>query len=251
MIMRRFWILTRALMTIQFRNASTLFWSFAFPIGIVLLYGAIWGNQEFNGVRGIDWLMVGIIVLNIMSSGFMGDSAWLTDSRERGILLRIRATPLPAIDLISAYVLTRLVLVVLQTAAIAAVAILAYGASIPLGGLLPALLFVIFGGLVFIVLGQAIAAVAPNMGACIAIGQALFFPLMFVSNLFMPLEIMPFWVGLIAAWTPAFMLVDALRPLLMPSEALQQLSVNMIGLTVYLIAGIALSARFFGWAPRR
>jgi ABC-2 type transport system permease protein len=249
--MKRFWIMTRAMMTIQFRNKSTLFWSFAFPIGIILLYGAIWGQQTFSGVRGIDWLMVGVIVLNIMSSGFMGDSAWLTDSRERGILQRIRATPLPAIDLISAYILTRLGLVIVQSLAIAGVAIVIFGARIPLEGLLPALLFIIFGGLVFITLGQAIASVAPTMGACIAIGQVLFFPLMFVSNLFMPLDIMPFWVSWIGMWTPAFMLVDLMRPFLMPSEALQQLWINLVGLMAYLIAGIALSARFFSWAPRR
>lgn len=249
--MRRFWILFRSLLTIQLRNTSTLFWSFAFPIGVILLYGAIWGGQEVNGVRGIEWLMVGVIVLNVMSSGFMGDSAWLTDSRERGILQRIRATPLPSLDLITGYVLTRLVIVLLQTVAIAGVSMLVYGARLPLEGVLPALLFIVFGGLVFIVLGQTIAAAAPSMGACVAIGQALFFPLMFISNLFMPLEIMPFWVALIAIWTPAFMLVDSIRPLLMPTEAVQQLWVNLLGLAIYLAAGVALCSRFFGWAPRR
>lgn len=48
------------------RNRATLFWNFAFPIGLILLYGVIWQPQ-------IAWLAVGIVALNLMSSGLLGD----------------------------------------------------------------------------------------------------------------------------------------------------------------------------------
>ncbi|MEO7912452.1 MAG: hypothetical protein ABIV47_22625, partial [Roseiflexaceae bacterium] len=65
--MRRFLILAKANMLMNVRNRTTLFWNFAFPIGLILLYGQLWPSV-------ISWLTAGIVVLNIMSSGLLGDS---------------------------------------------------------------------------------------------------------------------------------------------------------------------------------
>jgi hypothetical protein len=92
------------------------------PIGLILLYGMLWPSV-------ISWLTAGIVVLNIMSSGLLGDSTRLTNLRERGILRRVQATPLPTWQLIAAYVVMRLLLVLAQCAAIIATAVLAYGAE--------------------------------------------------------------------------------------------------------------------------
>jgi ABC-2 type transport system permease protein len=54
-----------------------------------------------------------------------------------------------------------------------------------------ALPLAIVGGLVFLALGQLISAIAPNSSAAGAIGQVVYFPLMFVSNLFLPIEQLP------------------------------------------------------------
>src|SRR5689334_1799124 len=147
--MRRFLVLAKANMLMNVRNRTTLFWNFAFPIGLILLYGVLWP-------AAIAWLAVGILVLNIMSSGLMGDATRLTNLRERGILRRVQATPLPTWQLIAAYVVTRLLLVLAQSAAIIATAVLAYGAEFTWGGLAVALPLAIVGGLVFLMLGQLV-----------------------------------------------------------------------------------------------
>ena len=81
--MKRFLILTKANMLMNMRNRTTLFWNFAFPIGLIVLYGVIWPDA-------ISWLAAGIVVLNLMSSGMLGDATRLTDLRERGVLRRVR-----------------------------------------------------------------------------------------------------------------------------------------------------------------
>src|SRR4051794_15007772 len=185
--MRRFLILAKANMLMNVRNRTTLFWNFAFPVGLILLYGLLWPSA-------ISWLTAGIVVLNIMSSGMLGDSARLTNLRERGILRRVQATPLPTWQMIGAYVVARLLLVLAQSAAIVATAVLVYGAEFTWGGLATALPLAIVGGLVFLALGQMISAIAPTSGAANAIGQVLYFPLMFLSNLFLPIDQMPGWL---------------------------------------------------------
>src|SRR4051812_34624170 len=225
-IMRRFLVLAKANMLMNVRNRTTLFWNFAFPIGLILLYGLLWPNV-------ISWLAAGIVVLNIMSSGLLGDSTRLSNLRERGILRRVQATPLPTWQLIAAYVVTRLLLILVQSAAILSTAVLVYGAEFTWSGLLVALPLAIVGGLVFLALGQLISAIAPNSGAAGAIGQVVYFPLMFVSNLFLPLEQLPAWMVRISQWTPATMLVDLIRPALVPIPEQQSMLFTLVGLAVY------------------
>ena len=242
--MRRFLILAKANLLMSLRDRTTLFWNFAFPIGLILLYGVLWSSA-------ISWLTAGIVVLNIMSSGIVGDSARLTTLRERGILRRVQATPLPTWQLIAAYVLTRLVLVLAQSAAIVATAVLVYGAEFTWSGLATALPLAIVGGLVFLALGQLISAIAPTSGAANAIGQVVYFPLMFVSNLFLPIDQMPGWLARVSQWTPATMLVDMVRPALVPVPAHQATLFNLAGLAAYGCVALFLAARLFRWEPRK
>jgi ABC-2 type transport system permease protein len=242
--MKRFLILTRANLLMNIRNRTAFFWNLAFPIGLIVLYGLIWP-------QAIAWLTAGVVVLNLMSSGLLGDSAQLTSLRELGVLRRVRATPLPAWQMIASYVIARLALVLVQSAAIVATAVLLYGASFTVGGLVAALLLALVGGLVFLLLGQVIASVAPTNAAAGAISQAIYFPLMFVSNLFLPIEQLPAWLAGIIRWTPATMLVDMVRPVLLPVPAAQPAWVNAVGLAVYGLAALVVAARLFQWEPRR
>jgi ABC-2 type transport system permease protein len=235
---------------VNLRNRTTLFWNFAFPLGLMVIYGMIWGNESFGAVNAVAWLAVGVAVLNIMSSGFVGDASWLTHMRDQGILQRVRATPLPTIQLVGAYTLVRLILISGQTAAILALAVVGFGAYFDPGGLALAGVSVLFGATVFVSMGQAIAAIAPSASAATAIGQAAYFPLMFLSNLFLPADQLPNWLAELSHWLPAAMLVDLIRPLLLPIPSAQALWFNLIGLMLYGTLSILIATRYFRWQPR-
>jgi ABC-2 type transport system permease protein len=249
--MQRLLILTRSILLMKLRNRATLFWGFAFPVGLIVLYGAIWGGQQFGPVRAMTWLMVGVVVLNIMASAFVGDSGWLADARSRGILQRVHAAPISSATLISAYILARLVLMLLQSALIMAVAIIAFGAEISWAGLLLGVPWMLFGALVFIAIGQAIGAATPSLAATTVVGQALYFPLMFLSNLFMPIDLMPAWLAAIARWNPAYLLVDLLRPTFTLVPADHATWVKLACLLGYGLLGMIIAAATFRWEPRR
>jgi ABC-2 type transport system permease protein len=249
--MRRFIILTDALLRITLRERATLFWGFAFPVGLILLYGAIYGQGEQGGIRAITWLALGIVVLNIMAAGLVAESGQLADARERGLLLRLHATPLPPLHLVGASILVRLIITLLQSAVVLAAAVFGFGAQLEAGHLALGFAVALVGALVFFALGQAIGAAAPGARAAFAIGQACYFPTIFVSNLFVPTALLPAWLVGVARFTPAYMLVDVLRPAFVPAVVPSQpLALDLIGLAVYAILGILLTARFFGWAPR-
>ena len=51
-------------------------------------------------------------------------------------------------------------------------------------------------------------------------------------------------------WTPAAMLVDMLRPALLPVPAAQPAAINALGLACYGLLALVLAARLFRWEPR-
>jgi ABC-2 type transport system permease protein len=248
--MRRLIQLTRSLLLINLRNRTSLFWNLLFPIGVLLINGLIIVGQSPFAAEAAAWLAIGVVVMNIMSSGLLGDAAWLTNMRDQGILQRVRATPLPSAVLVVAYGLVRLALIAVQSAAILAVAMLAFGASFTWGGLAAGALWAMLGACVFILLGQALAGVAPSASAALVIGQAVYFPLMFISNLFLPSEMLPGWLADVGRWTPALMLVDLVRPALVAVPPAQAAWLNALGLLVYGALGLLIAARLFRWEPR-
>jgi ABC-2 type transport system permease protein len=248
--MRRFWIVFRALLTMMVRDRETLVANVILPIGLLLLLGSIFNSTGSEGaINAAEWLLAGILVQNIMTAGFSGDMSWLTSTRDRGILMRVRATPLPTWTLIASYLLVRLLLVLAQSAIITAIAIVALDVEIAWANVAPALAIVLFGSVVFLVLGQAIAAVAPNAQAANAIANIVFFPLLFLSKLV--ISALPPTLEQISRWNPAYMLVDLLRPALIPIPAMQSTWINLVGLLCYGVIGLWLAARFFRWEPKR
>lgn len=249
--MRRITTLAAMLMRINLRNGATLFWNFAFPLGLLVLYGYVFGAQAGGSVEVVAWLAVGVVALNMMSGGMVGDSAWLTSMRDQGMLQRVRATPLPTWALVSAYLSVRLALIIAQSAAILGVAVLVFGVQFTWSGLLGALLASLLGATVFIAIGQAIAGAAPSASAALAMAQTLYIPLMFISNLFLPAEQLPAWLAAISRWTPAYTLVDLLRPLLLSIPPAQALLTNLALLVAYGAAALLIATFCFRWEPRR
>ena len=249
--MRRLRTLSGGLLLMELRHPSVLFWNFAFPIGLLILNSLIFGGSGDELAAMAGWLTAGIIVLNIMASAFLGDASRLVHVREQGILQRVQASPLPAGILVLAYTGVRLLLVLLQSAVITAIAVVALGARFAPVDVIIAGLVALFGAMAFVLMGQALAAIAPSVGAATAFGNMIYFPLMFVSNLFLPLEMLPNWIVELARWTPAFMLVDLLRPALTGASSGQAVLFNLLGLAVCGLVGLLIAARWFRWEPWR
>ncbi len=248
--MRRFWTMARALLLMHLRERETLFWFFIFPVGLLLLLGAAFAGPDERG-GAAAWLMAGVLVQNVMAAGLNGDAAWLAGMRDRGVLTRLRAAPLPSTTLVGAYLTVRLGLVLLQSILIVGTSLAVFGVRPTWTGIAPATVAVLVGAIVFLLAGQAVAAVAPTESAANTIANMLFFPLLFLSNLVVDADAFPTWLATIARWLPASMLVDLVRPALTTKPAVQAAWLNLAGLLGYGLLALAIVARWFRWEPRR
>ena len=62
--MRRWLMLTKALLLMQLRNKMTLFWNLFFPLSLLMIYTLIFGQAQMGGASYVTWILPGVIVLN-------------------------------------------------------------------------------------------------------------------------------------------------------------------------------------------
>jgi ABC-2 type transport system permease protein len=241
--MRRFLIFTKAMFLIHLRNREVLFWNFAFPVFLMLIYGTIMGAY-------IAWMTPGVIVLNALSFGLVSSAAVLVEMREKGILRRLRATPLPANQLLGAYLIVNLLLGMGQGAVILLAAVLLYHVPLTAAGVLLGAPMIIAGALTFLALGQIISGLAPKAGVATAAGLTVYFGLMFISDLIFPLSQLPAWLQRVVTYLPSYLVAQLVRSPLIEGMLDPLWLAHLGGLALYAVAASLIAARVFRWDPR-
>jgi ABC-2 type transport system permease protein len=248
--MKRLFILTRSLFLSYVREPQTLFWNLVFPIVLLVIYRLVFGSGIVDGVGYMTWVVPGIVVLNILSFGMIGSSAFMAQMREKGVLRRLQATPVPAQVLFAAYVAVNLIACLMQTAVVMAFSWVAFGWQTTLAGLLMSLPMIVIAVIAAVALGQCISSLAPKPGAALAIGQLLYFPQMFIAGLVLPFDMLPAWLQNVARWLPAYPVGDLVRAPLMDGQLSDDLLRNLMLIAAYTAIAGLLATRFFRWEAK-
>jgi ABC-2 type transport system permease protein len=235
---------------IHIRNRITLFWNMVFPLFMLVVYTLIFSSAEMGGSTYMNWLMPGVIVLNILAYGLMSSSTMLVIMRENGVLLRLHATPVPAAVLIGAYLIVNVLFALIQSACILLAASLLFDYQLGLGGLLKAFPMIVAAVVVSVALGQIVSGVAVKAGVAVALGQILYFSQMFITDMVFPVENLPAWLQQAARYLPGYAITQLVRPPLMLGEWSAAAGPNLLLVAGYTLAGAALAALLFRWAPR-
>ena len=241
--MKRFLILTKAMTLMHLRNGYVLFWNFAFPVLLMVIYGAIMSQY-------MDYMTPGVIVLNALSFGLVSSSTMMLEMREKSILRRLQATPLPAGQLIGSYLLVNIIIGILQSTLIILSGVLLYKTPITFPGLLLAYPMILAGLLAFMALGGIISGVTAKSSAATAIGMTIYFLLMFISDMIFPLDMLPAWLQRITAYLPAYPVAQLVRSAMLDATLDPKWITNMLLLLAHGIGATLIAARLFRWEPK-
>ncbi len=241
--MKRFLILTKAMTLMHLRNGYVLFWNFAFPILLMVIYGAV--MSQF-----MDYMTPGVIVLNALSFGLVSSSTMMLEMREKGVLRRLQATPLPAVQMIGSYLLVNIVIGVLQSTLIIIAGVLLYKVPLSATGLLLAYPMILIGMLAFMALGGIISGVSAKSGSATAIGMTVYFLLMFISDMIFPLDMLPAWLQNIVPYLPAYPVAQLVRSAMLEATLDPKWLSQILLLAVYGIAATFIAAKLFRWEPK-
>jgi len=241
--MKRFLILTKAIFLMHLRNGFVLFWNFAFPVLLMLIYGVVMSQY-------MDYMTPGVIVLNALSFGLVGSSNMMLEMREKSVLRRLQASPLPAGQLIGSYLLVNLLIGILQSTLIIIAGVLLY--KVPVSGLSLALAYpmILAGLLAFMALGGIISGVAAKAGTATAVGMTIYSSLMFISDMVFPLDMLPNWLRNVVPYLPAYPVVQLVRSALLDAALDPKWIAHLLLLATYGIGATFIAAKLFRWEPK-
>jgi ABC-2 type transport system permease protein len=248
--MKRFLVLTKALLLMHLRNRATLFWNLAFPVFLLVIYSQIFGAMDVGSINFMAWVVPGVVVFNILTFGLLSSGTLMVNMREKGVLRRLQASPIPAGQLMGSYLLVNVLIALLQSTIILVFAALVFRTPLTLDGALRALPMIVFGILAFVALGQVISGVAATAGVAVAIGQILNFSQMFITDMIMPMDMMPEWIQKVAPYLPAYATVQLVRPPLVEGSFSPDLWSNLLLMVAYTAVAALVAARLFRWAPQ-
>lgn len=245
MLIRQAWFETKLL----FRGLDNVFWTLAFPLLFIVLFGFLYGDLvwfEDTGVRAIDYILPGILVMAIMVTGIMQTAIGFAEERERGIYRRLSITPLKPSAILGGQILHRYVLVLVQTLIIFAVGMLAFGVRIA-GSVFWTWVIITFGALCFLALGFFLAGLIKSAKAANAITMVVFFMFLFLGGVFFPGEMMPEFLATLSGFLPSTLLNDGLREVTILGHGIGSAWQQLLGIGIWFIVALLGSIKLFRW----
>jgi len=240
--------LTLTTFKLYLREPIGAFFTLAFPAMLVLLFGAIYGNEPtplFGGRGTMDVSMPAYTALILGTVGLMSVPITTAGYREQGILRRFRATPMRPLTYIAADVITNLTMTVLGMGVVVLLGWVLYRVRFE-GQIVLVLCAVVLSGLAISSVGYLIASLAGTARMAQIIGMVLFYPMMFLSGAGMPIEVLPESIRRFSTYLPLTYVVRLLRGAWF-GEPWREHWLEAVILGVILLVCGGLAARYFRW----
>jgi ABC-2 type transport system permease protein len=228
------------------RNPSAAFFNFLLPLLFLAIFGAIFADDPDN----LEVIVPGIAAMSVMSSTFSALAHNIVSLRDRGILKRVRGTPLPASAYFSAIAGGAITNTAIQVGLVTAAGNVIFGVGWPQdwGAYV---VFAVAGVICFAALGVALAHVIPNVDSAAAYVNAVFLPAIMISGVFFEQEDGPAFLREIAQVLPLTHVIEGLSGALIDGESVADNAGALGVIALWAIVGIVLAVRGFSWESRR
>jgi ABC-2 type transport system permease protein len=236
------------------RNRQSQFFTLALPILFLVIFASVFRNGTVQVPGGristSVYYVPGIMALGVIAACFANLVASVTAQRERGVLKRRRATPVPAAAIITGRVLVAIVLAVVMAAVLLGIGWAAYGAYVPGRTALALAVTVVIGAASFCCLGYALTSLIRNEDTAQPVTQALLLPLYFISGVFVAVSILPHWLADVGEIFPVRHLANALLIAYNPhTSGLGFAGLDLLIVAAWGAAGLLVALRTFSWQP--
>jgi len=244
--MRGLVALTKTETTLFFREPAAVFFTLAFPIMLLLIFGTIFGNEpsaELNGWGSMDASVQGYIAMIIGTVALIGIPVTIASYREFGVLKRLKATPLRPFTVILAHVLVNALFTAIGIALLILIGKIVYDLRMPEAPFAVAVAAAI-GYLAFSTFGFVLAGLFPTARTAQAVGSVIYFPQLFLSGAALPHEM---FSDTLRAWTEPLPMTQVVELI---SDLWRGEGWNVTALAITTVIGLVsavVAARIFRW----
>lgn len=246
--MKSFWKLTLAECKLYFRFPIAAFFTLALLPMILLILGAIFGNDPssvYGGKGFLDWAVPGFIALVIAISAIMSLPMAVTNYRERGILRRYRATPVSPAAVLGAQLVTQFAMTILGMLFLILIGKVLF--NLQFGGNIASVLAAFtLGCMSFFSIGMLLAGVLPNTRVGTIIGNVILQPMVYLSGVTIPKEVMSEGMQKAINFNPLTHVVTLMQGM-WRGDAWSQHQTEVVILGAVLVVAGIIAVRVFRW----
>lgn len=199
-----------------------------------------------RGARYIDFLIPGLIGLNLMGSNLWGIGFVIVQNRNRKLLKRFAATPLRRSHYLLAFALSRLLFLVVEVALLLLFAVFVFDVHIH-GSLLGVGLVALSGGLCFAGVALLVAARPESVEVASGWMNLVMLPMWLLSGSFFSYERFPTFLHTPIRALPLTALNDALRAVINEGAALWQTWPQLAVLAAWGVLCFVVALKIFRW----
>jgi len=198
------------------------------------------------GSRYIDWLIPGLLGMNIMGTGLWGIGFSIVQARTRKLLKRFLATPMVRSQYLLAHLLARLAFLALEVSALMVFAWLVF--RVPMRGSLAAFVAVaLLGALSFGGLGLLLASRARTIEGVSGLMNFAMLPMWVLSGVFFSSANFPAVMQPVIHALPLTALNDGLRGVMLDGRSLARLGPEILVLSAWGLICFGVALRIFRW----
>jgi ABC-type multidrug transport system permease subunit len=198
------------------------------------------------GSRYIDFLIPGLLGMNLMGSAIWGMGFAIVDARRKKLIKRLIATPMPRSFYLISFILSRLLLLVIEVGVLLGFGVLVFHVPVR-GSLLDFAMVCVLGSLTFAALGLLIASRAQTIEAASGLMNLVMLPMWIVSGVFFSAQRFPDVLQPVIKALPLTAVIDALRANMLQGASAAQIAPQLITLGGWLVVCFTLALRLFRW----
>ena len=199
-----------------------------------------------TGARYIDFVIPGLLGMNLMGSAIWSLVFAIVEARQKRLLKRLVASPMPRWQYLASFLLSRLVMLVVELVVFLGFARIAFG--VPFRGSIWELAFLCtLTSLAFAALGLLISSRAKTMEAASGLMNLVMMPMWILSGVFFSATRFPAIIQPFVRALPLTAAIDALRGNMLQGLSLTQMAVPVLTLLAWLIIPFIVALRIFRW----
>jgi ABC transporter DrrB family efflux protein len=203
-------------------------------------------TQVRPGSRYIDFLIPGLIGLNLLGTGMWGIGFPVATARQQKLLKRMVATPMKRQDYLLSLMLARMVWLALEVVAVLGFGILAFG-TIVRGSWLGFTLVCVIGAFAFSALGLLVACRARTIEAVSGLMNFVMLPMWLLSGSFFSAERFPEWMQPFVQALPLTVVNNALRAIMNEGATFGAVGMPLVILAAWTLVPFVVALKMFRW----
>ncbi len=199
-----------------------------------------------KGSRYIDFVIPGLLGMNLMGPAIWGLGFAIVESRQKQLLKRLVASPMPRWQFLASFLISRLIMLVVEVSAYVAFAVLVFG--VPTRGPLWQLaLICVLSSLSFSAIGLLVASRAKTMAAASGLMNLVMMPMWILSGVFFSASRFPAIIQPVLRALPLTAAIDALRANMLQGAPISHLTPQLAVLLAWLIVPFLVALKIFRW----